>query len=70
MKEQFNLFLESSQQFLNEIAVALPQIIGALLILLIGWIIARVIKRLSVRGLRLVRFNYLTEKSGISLWPS
>jgi hypothetical protein len=65
MKEQLNLFIESSQQFLNEIAVALPQIIGALLILLIGWIIARIIKRLSVKGLRLVRFNYLTEKSGI-----
>jgi len=65
MKEQLNLFLESSQQFLNEIAVTLPQILGALLILLIGWIIARVVKRLSVRGLKLVRFNYLTEKSGI-----
>ena len=65
MKQQLNLFLESSQQFLNEIAVTLPQIIGALLILLIGWIIARVIKRLSVKGLKLVRFNYLTEKSGI-----
>ena len=65
MKEQLNLFLESSQQFLNEIAVALPQIIGALLILLIGWIIARIVKRLSIKGLKLVRFNYLTEKSGI-----
>ena len=65
MKEQLNIFLESSQQFLNEIAVALPQIIGAILILLIGWIIARIVKRLSIKGLKLVRFNYLTEKSGI-----
>jgi hypothetical protein len=65
MKEQLNLFVESSQQFLNEIAVALPQILGAILILLIGWIIAKVVKRLSIRGLKLVRFNYLTEKSGI-----
>jgi hypothetical protein len=65
MKEQLNLFLQSSQEFLNEIAVALPQIIGAILILLIGWILARVIKRLSIKGLNLVRFNYLTEKSGI-----
>jgi len=65
MKEQLNLFIESSQEFLNQIAVALPQIIGALLILLIGCILARIIKRLSVKGLKLVRFNYLTEKSGI-----
>ena len=26
MKEQFQIFLESSQQFLNEIALALPKI--------------------------------------------
>ena len=65
MKEQLNLFLESSQEFLNEIAVTLPQIIGAILILIIGWIIARIVKRLSVKGLKLIRFNYLTEKSGI-----
>ena len=52
MKEQLNLFVESSRQFLNEIAVALPQIIGALLILLIGWIIAKVVKRLSIKGLK------------------
>ena len=65
MGEQINIFWESSQQFMNEIAIALPQIIGALLILLIGWIIAKVIKRLVVKGLKLVRFNFLTEKTGI-----
>jgi hypothetical protein len=70
MREQINLFWESSQQFLNEIAVALPQIIGALLILLIGWIIARILKRLVVKGLKLVRFNFLTEKTGIEKFLS
>ncbi len=70
MEEQLNLFWESTQQFFNEIAVALPKIIGALLILLIGWIIARVVKRLVVRGLKLVRFNVLTEKSGIEKFLS
>jgi hypothetical protein len=70
MKEQLNLFWESSQQFLNQIAVALPQIIGALLILLIGWILARIIKKLVIRGLKLVRFNVLTEKSGIEKFLS
>ena len=70
MEKQLNLFWESTQQFFNEIAVALPQIIGALLILLIGWIIARVLKKLIIRGLKLVRFNYLTEKSGIEKFLS
>lgn len=65
MKNQFNLIIESSQQFLNEIASALPKILGAVLILIIGWIIAKLIKRLVVKVLKLVKFNYLTEKSGI-----
>lgn len=65
MKEQIQIFLESSQQFLNEIAISLPKILGALLILLIGWIIAKLIKKVIVRLLKLVRLNYLTEKSGI-----
>ena len=65
MKEQVQIFLESSQQFLNEIAIALPKIIGALLILLIGWIIARLIKRAIVKLLQLVKLNTLAEKVGI-----
>jgi hypothetical protein len=65
MKDQFNLFIESFQQFLNEIATALPKILGALVILILGWIIAKLVKRLFVRLLKLVRLNYLTEKSGI-----
>lgn len=65
MKEQLNLFLDSSRQFLNEIAISLPRILGAILILIIGWIIARLLKRGLVKLLYLVKFNYLTEKTGI-----
>ncbi len=54
MKEQVQIFLESSQQFLNEIAIALPKIIGAVLILLIGWIIAKLLKKAIVKLLYLV----------------
>ncbi len=65
MKEQLNLFLDSSQQFLNEIAISLPRILGAILILIIGWIIAKLLKRGLIKLLYLVKFNYLTEKTGI-----
>ena len=65
MQEQFQILLESSQQFLNVIARAIPQIIGAILILLIGWLIAKLTKRIFVKLLKLVKLNWLTEKSGI-----
>ena len=65
MKDQLNLFMDSSQQFLNEIAIALPRILGAIIILIIGWLFAKFLKMLFTRFLKLVKFNYLTEKSGI-----
>lgn len=65
MKEQLDLFLDSSQQFLNAIAISLPRILGAILILIIGWIIAKLLKRGLRKLLYLVKFNYLTEKTGI-----
>lgn len=65
MRDQFNLFIESSQQFLNEIATALPKILGAIIILLLGWIIARLLKRLFIKLLNLVRLNFITEKSDV-----
>lgn len=65
MNEQVNLFLESSKSFLNEIAMFLPRIIGAFIILIIGWIIAKLIKKLTVKLLGIIKFEFLTEKSGI-----
>jgi hypothetical protein len=65
MKEQVQIFIQSSQQFLNEIATALPKIIGALLIFLIGWILAKLIKKAIIKLLQLVRLNILSDKVGI-----
>lgn len=65
MKEQVQIFLESSQQFLNEIAISLPKIIGAIFILLIGWIIAKLLKKVIVKILKIIRLNKLSEKVGI-----
>lgn len=65
MKEQIQIFLESSQQFLNEIATALPRILGALLIFIIGWILAKLIKKAIIKLLKLVRLNVVSDKAGI-----
>lgn len=65
MKEQLDLFKESAQEFLKELVSALPQILGALLILIIGWIVAKLLKRVFIRLLKMARVSYLTEKAGI-----
>ncbi len=43
-----------------------PNLLGALVILLVGAIIARIIRTIVERGLRLARFDTLTERAGIN----
>ena len=43
----------------------MPKIIGAILILLVGWIIAKLIKKAIVKILQIIKLNTLSEKVGI-----
>lgn len=56
---------ESVSAFLRGIAEFMPNILAAIVILLVGWIVAKILKASVLRGLKLVRFPTLTEKGGI-----
>ncbi len=45
---------------------AIPKIIGFLVVIIIGWIIAGIIAAAVARVLRMVRFNDLAERSGVT----
>lgn len=45
---------------------AVPRIIGFVIILVVGWLIAALIERAVVAVLRAVRFNVLAERSGVA----
>ena len=45
---------------------ALPSVIGALLVLVIGWIVAGWIGGLLARGLRAIRFDDLADRTGVT----
>src|SRR3954468_8877664 len=47
---------------------ALPSVIGALLVLAIGWIVAGWIGGLLARGLRVIRFDELADRSGATMF--
>lgn len=49
-----------------KMAVYLPQLVGAIILLLIGLLIAKVIEKVVVQVLKLARFDVLSEKSGIA----
>jgi len=65
MSEQVEVFLNSLSVFFSQVAGFLPKLIGAIIILLIGWIIAKLLDYFVVKGLKLIKLNVLTEKTGI-----
>jgi len=52
--------------FATKITAFLPELIGAIIIFVIGWIIARLVKLATEKLLNLVRFNKATEKTGVN----
>jgi hypothetical protein len=60
------LIVEPVTQMLTRIMAYLPVLLGALIILIVGWIVAKAIRRLVDWLLKAVRFDTLADKAGIS----
>ena len=56
---------DSVTAFLEGVGAFLPNILAAILILIIGWLIARVFRGAVRRGLQLIKFPTIAEKAGI-----
>ena len=52
--------------FATKITAFLPELIGAIIIFVVGWIIARLVKLTVEKLLKLVRFDTATEKTGVN----
>ena len=65
MWDQFATTLDSMKSFWWEVSAALPALLAATVLLLIGWVVARLLRRGVVRLLRLLRIDLLAEKTGI-----
>ncbi len=61
-----NLIVEPVQKMLTRIMAYLPVLLGALIILIVGWIVAKAIRRLVDWLLKTIRFDVLADKAGIS----
>jgi hypothetical protein len=61
-----NLIVEPVRQMLTRIMAYLPVLLGALVILIVGWIVAKAIRRLVDWLLKAIRFDALADKAGIS----
>lgn len=63
----WNLILaEPIKEMLSQTATFVPNLLGALIILLVGWIVAKVLKELTGKILSAIRFDVLARKAGIA----
>jgi mechanosensitive ion channel-like protein len=63
--DNVNVLLEPIRASLQLVGAFLPRILLAILILVIGWLLARVVRFAIVKTLRAVNFDVVTEKAGI-----
>ena len=57
--------LEPLRGFLVSVGDLLPRILLAILVLVVGWLIAKMVRFAIARGLRAINFNVLTERAGM-----
>lgn len=63
--QQIDIFLASFTSFWTQLAGFVPQLMAALLLLFLGWLVAKVIRAGIVKLLRVLQFDKLSERSGI-----
>jgi flagellar biosynthesis protein FliQ len=62
---RIEVMLEPLRAFLVQVADFLPRLALALVVLIVGWLIAKMVRFAISRGLRKVNFHVVTERAGI-----
>jgi len=65
MNEQLQIVWDSLSAFWVSLGEFLPQVIGAVVILIVGWIVAKILRRVVIELLKVARLNVAAEKAGI-----
>lgn len=65
MQSQIDIFLASLTSFWTQLAAYVPQLLGGMLLLFFGWILARLVRSGVLHLLKLIHFDVLAEKSGV-----
>jgi flagellar biosynthesis protein FliQ len=63
--DNVSVLLEPIRASLHQIGEFLPRLLLAVAIVIVGWLVAKVVRFAIVRTLRAINFNVLTEKAGV-----
>lgn len=65
MQQQIDVFVSSLTSFWTQLAGFVPQLLAALLLLFLGWLLANLLRSAVVRVLDTLKFDDLGQKTGI-----
>ncbi len=63
--ENMEMLIEPIRTSLNQVGEFLPRILIAIVVVVVGWLVAKAVRFAIVKMLRAVNFNVVTEKAGI-----
>ncbi len=62
--QSIDMLLETTREFLHQIAAFLPRLALAVAVIAVGWVVAKAVRFAIEKALRAVNFNVLTERAG------
>jgi hypothetical protein len=62
--QSIDMLVDATREFLHQTATFLPKLLLALLVVAVGWLLAKVVRFAVERALRAINFNVLTERAG------
>jgi hypothetical protein len=65
MRDEVSMLLEPVRMFMHQLGEFLPKLLLAIVVLVAGWLIAKAVRFVVLKGLRAINFHVLTERSGI-----
>jgi hypothetical protein len=65
MQQQLDVFVASLTSFWTQLASFVPQLLAALLLLFVGWLLANLVRTGVMKLLDVLKFDSLSEKTGI-----
>ena len=63
--DQINMLVEPLRAMLLQVAEFLPRLLLAVVILIAGWLLAKLLRFIVVRGLKAINMQVLTERGGV-----
>lgn len=65
MQQQFDIFISSLNAIVGQLADFLPKLLAALVLMFVGWIVAKLVRGGVKRLLALAHFDRIAEKTGV-----